>query len=722
MDRLTLLKEWSIPATLLVSVFALRLTVLDKYPTPPSEDLGGHLVALNAYLGRDVVRPDYRFHHPPLYYFLVLWPLTVALPVFAALKVAEALVSTIVAVPFLLLSRRLGADYLSSLVATTLFVFSEYLSETIGWGGMPSVFGVFFMLFSAYYLVKALHAASWKDCSIAGIFASLTVGTHPFTAFYYSVTASILALVHILLRRRRWLLKLLAVFMLTSILLSLPYAGVYLYLATHSPSSLWRGLYSNPWSDLSLHLALASDAVARSPASLIVFLAIGLASFIKLWVIDPATGRGSRHAQAVIIMTSFGAAVPILSSTLNAYAAIRAFYMTPIFVFLAFSIFLSDVVRSARSRTFLMKVGLSALIAIVASVLVQGSYARLVGAVEYYHILSDEAVEALDWLRNNTGKNATVITNYNALGGWIQGYALRKALSVRAYQDLSFFATSPDYQETFDAIRIISGNQIVENGYFLVHDAFPAIHSNPAIVSAVGSGFAELAYLDDQSQFLQISPSHQHPDVSGPRPLAEGVKTLRNVSAERDRVAITYDYTWPFGTVTRVVEVSRAPHLDITYAASLGNQPIKEFKVTVNLFHSTRVRGYIVRNRAVTLDLATPTGDIESLTVEAVEALGELSATFVPREPRWQGPAVVFVISGADQRLQVKLRISLTTKLDIATPVRYANAYDLLKAYDITYLVLDKRRQDSLTRFSYESRYKPAYENERILILKVQDS
>ena len=107
-------KQWiwiTLLALEVVIMSVVRLIVLNKYEAPPGSDYGNHLSVLNAIHGDDVTGFDLQFRYPPLYFLLVLHPLTQLLPIFVAVKFSAALISSIIAIPFFFIIKRVKFTY-----------------------------------------------------------------------------------------------------------------------------------------------------------------------------------------------------------------------------------------------------------------------------------------------------------------------------------------------------------------------------------------------------------------------------------------------------------------------------------------------------------------------------------------------------------------------------------------------------------------------------------
>jgi len=702
---------WVALALIVIIIFVVWLCALNKYPTPPSEDLGGHLTVLDAMHRSDAVRPDRKFHHPPLYY-LILDVLIHIFSLFTALKIAAAGFSTIIAIPFFFLARKVSKNDLVAIVTTVLFTFSESNSDMIGWGGIPNLFGVFFMLFSMYYFIQAVEEASWKKALVAGFFLSLTVGTHPLTSVYYIVAllTSFFVLVLVKAMPVRSTLKIFIPLFLIGFFGSLPYSYVYLFLFTNRVNVATASQFN--WGSYPSYLRDSLLTLAREWYTLIIVIVIAFASFINLW-----KRHGSTRITKVIL--SFALAILVLSFLTIPSLWGRVFYFLYVPIFLGFSVLLSDYLKFIARLKFPRKILLAFLPIFIILTSVVTAYSRMIVSIDYYNILNEDAVQALDWIKQSTDSSAVMLTNYNGLAGWIEGYALRKAYSSRP---LGYIVTSTEYQETIVANKILAGNDVIENSYLMVSDFFPAGYNNPGIYLNTPEGYGELVFLNDEFQSINISRT-SFPEEVLTKNLFSGEAKATEVPVMTDEAVVcTHSYRWYFGEVNRTIELSKAPYVNVTYTMDFPQYSIREFQINLTAFSVTKLENYAVTNNVVSLDLLTPQSQDVRLKVAIVETTGEIDDVFfVPQESITHMPAVVFIINATGSNLYTKLQISFESSSYTNGSVEYANAYELLEALNIKYIILDKQRHEDLHRFTYErQRYEPVFENNRILILEVK--
>lgn len=705
MKNLIFLKKaypWIALFLLLATVFAVRFSILGKYP--PSDDMGGHLANLKTCFHGLNIRPERRFHHPPLYYILVLEPLILLFPTFLALNAAAALASTIIAVPMFFLVKEVTGNDKAAIISSFLLTFSELYSEITCWGGVPNLFGIFFMLFSISFLYKAVEDNSWKNTLLAGIFFSFTVGAHHLTALYYMIVLVICIPLFVTLKavKPKSLLKNFLLLAVITALLSLPYLDVYLFLF-YQRVNVATGFRP----DIELYyssLSVSFFTVTREWPAMLSLVAIVAASAVNLW-------RHHRRRIVTGILVSLGISVFALALILHPSLMARAFYFLLVPIFLAFGVLLSDVFTRLRRRNLLQKVFFYVLLTTAVLSLTSAAYSRMIVAKSYYQSLNGETVEALDWIEQYTNKNAVILNNYNMLHGWIEGYSERKTISPR---ELDILVKSYEYQESITAKEILSGNHIVMNSYLLVSDCFPAGYYNPQIAVKTREWYQKLIFFQDPWQTLSSQKNDSTQNSSS-------AKTVDDVTQTNSSVNITYRYSSDWALLTRRVEIRPNPQIDIIYDLKLTNTSIDGFAIPICVFTENEVDSYVIDDEEVVLSLVTSYGEVGGIRIYVVETNSKAVNVTFSVDPTTEQPTFVFTLHPEGSELHAHFRVLLGLEIEYTDGVEYLTAQELLKNSNITHVLLDKKRALDLYRFTCETdRYETIFENDALLIVEVE--
>lgn len=691
---------WAALAAIVVIVFVVKLAVLNKYPTPPSVDAGNHLSILNAFHGHDVTGYDLKYRYPPLYFLLVLDPLTKLFPVFSALKISASLVSSIIAIPFFLLARKITGSNVVALFTAGLYAFNEGHSSMMCWGAIPNLLGIFFMLWSAYYIVDAVERNSRISAILAGFFLSLIVGTHHLTAPYYAIALMLSALLLIVIQKKTavYAIKILVLVVVSGVILSLPYLPTYISIASNT--SVFTEPEAIPIMEIDVNMVTTVlGAVFKSSTHLWVILTT--VGFFGLW-----KGPGDRFIK--VFISSLVLSCPILAVVLG--SVFRPFYFIYTPVLLAFSAFISGfwwerLVKAIARAKLLHAAILIAFLTIISSSLVVGSYNKLVEATDYYQVANEDVVEGLDWLKENSEPNAIIITNVKELAWWIEGYALRKSFMpsvkpVLAYKD--------EWQEIDTANKIVAGNYVVENGYIRVGDFFPAGFDNPKIAVRLGQRYQDLIHFNDTSIALYSE-----------------LKTAQHNITESEANMI-YTYSNDQVMINRTVRVTQASEVIVNYNYNLINYSAYDFELnqTVGILPSVKTVDYSINDNIIRLTLEEHWGQTINAEITVLETDCELkNVYFTPKGENVTSPFFSFSFNITDPNFYMKFLVSVEPKVQPRdNSIEFFVAYELLKQHNIEYIILNTEGSLSKDkhRFAYDPQYfKPVFENARVTILQV---
>ena len=715
------LHPWGILIAILCAVFVVRFVALNRYTAPSSHDYGYQLSMVHALHGKDVT--GFGLRVPPLYfYFLDL--LLAFLPVFVALKASASFASTIIAIPFFFIVRTLTKRDDVALLLTLLFTIAEGYSEMIAWGGIPNLFGIFFMLWSIYFTIVAMEKDSKKFAAFAGISLSLVVGTHHLTSFYYLIVIGLFTALLLALRRRKAFhtLKLLFLVFFIGALFSLPYLPIYTSVYMSRAQTV---LGFNLYQCLRVLFAEGLGAIGfMFKGALVVWAIVAVLGFLEL------SSRKPRSVEfSPIYVSSFAIVCFVLMFLISEHPT-RPLYFLYIPILLAFSMFLSNQLGQIGKRPSRVRLLFLAFLVLISSFLVLSSYWRLTSAIDYYHELHDEAIRALDWVRTNTTPDAVFAVYDSPMrpssrwSWWIEGYAERKAFMVG---DLKFFIYESERQQVDVANKIFSGHHVVDNGYIRVCDAFPVVTINPEILVNLGTKFQNVLFFTDSNITSANVPRY-----------------IENGTIHRDvtnqKATITYSYMKNLTKLHRTVELNAGkPYLDVIYNVTLADSTLDKFRVWVwKSFTVLAVDApyleYTEEATTVVWTLKDNYGELISVTVTLFETNGNMNISLASP---WRNltatrsaPAAIFTFNASKKNLYIKMRVTVEPKITpITTDVRYFNAYELMEYYGIDYILLDKRMLKNADRCEGwwgefdKQRLEPVFRNEKedkgTLILEV---
>lgn len=687
-----------------VTVFLVRFATINTQPGPPSEDLGGDLIVLHTYTQEDPVFPHFRYAAPPLYHLLVVLPLTSLFPPMLALKIIDALIPSILLFPFYFLSKALVENKPASVIGSYLFSFSEAFNEMMGWGGTLNLFSLGFGLISLFFLARLVRSSRIMDGILTATFLSLTVGTHQLTAIYVGFCALIIIGVSLtpLLKTRpstrvyAWVLGLAGI-------LSLPYLPIYYSLATGSVNILSNS--SVPLQAVLLTLIYTNARTNPSGYILLSTASLGIALLLFT----------KRCRLQFIIVSSSVLAAALLIPLLNPTIYSRAAYFLPVGVFLSISA-LYGFLLSASRMTVSWQPKVAALLLIGLSVigLTMGNLTRLQSSTEYYQVINDQTLEALNWISLHTQREEILFTNYPGLGSWIAGYSERTVLSPRP---IGYIVTSPDYNSTVAANAIDAGNYVLDTNALTVADFFPAGIENPAIYVNTETGRYGLLFLDDDYTILKFN------DATGTRTAgltSAQTKSFMGYATEDSGANLAFDYSWDFGTIRRTVSLSAPKTIHVSYSVSLPDSNEATFTARILAFMGGAFEFSLSSNNAALVRATLSGGQRADVSVtSASQSATEPTFSFSANDAVTRLPTVTVQVESQLTSFRIDLWLSLIN-LSFELPIYFQSAFDLLESYRVRYLVLDSLAYAQFTRFlGSGAALTNVFQNDRIVILRL---
>lgn len=684
------LYPWGILIAILCAVFVVRFVALNRYTAPSSHDYGYQLSMVHALHGKDVT--GFGLRVPPLYFNFLDFFLAF-LPVFVALKASASLASTIIAIPFFFIARTLTKRDDVALLLTLLFTIAEGYSEMIAWGGIPNLFGIFFMLWSIYFTIVAMEKNSKKVATFAGISLSLVVGTHHLTSFYYLIVIGLFTVLLLAFRRRKAFhtLKLLFLVLFIGALFSLPYLSIYISVYTSRAETV---LEFNIYQCLHVLFAEGLGAIGfMFKGALVVWAIVAVLGFLEL------SSRKPRAIESLpLYVSSFALACFVLMFLISEHPT-RPLYFLYIPILIAFGLFLSNQLRQMGNRPSHVRLLFLAFLVFISSFFVLSSYCRLTSAIDYYHELHNEAIRALDWVRKNTTPDAvfavydTPMRPSSRWGWWVEGYAERKAFMVG---DLKFFIYESERQQVDAANKIFSGHHVIDNGYIRVCESFPVATINPEISVNLGTKFQNVLFFTDSNITSENLSRY-----------------IENGTIDSDvtnqKATMTYSYMRNLTMLHRTVELNAGkPYVDVIYDVALPNSTENEFRVwawksfTVLAVDSPYLE-YTEETATVVWTLKDNYGEFINVNVTLFETNGSMNISLASPlsnlDAIKSAPAAVFTFNTTDENLYIKMRVAVTPKITpMTTEVRYFNAYELAEFYGIDYILLDRRMLKNATR------------------------
>ncbi|SRR6266571_1824321 len=696
------ISRYTVALTLVfVAIFLARLLNIIEWAGPPSEDLGGDLVVLHAYIQQNPVFPWFRNANPPIYHFFVVLPLTTVLPTMFAMKIVDSLVPSVIIFPFYFLCKLIIRDRSASLIGSYLFAFSEAFNVMLGWGGTLNLFALFFAIPTLCYTIRMARRWNATDGILAAVFLSLTIGTHQLTGLY-TTFAVILVLGASYLPRvglaptTKGYAKSIGL----TVVLSLPYAPTYLSLLAATVNLFTPR--SSPIQTLSppafsyQSIANVFGPLASTFESAVILTLPSVLGLVCL--------TRERDKMSLMIVGCSALAALILVPLLNPTIYVRAAYFLPIPIFLLVASFHRQLLRITAKSNIKWKGSAILLAALVIGGLTLTSFSQMQSSQVYNMSITDQTLQALNWISSNTGPNDTIYTNFNGLGAWIAGYSQRPELSPRP---LGTVVTQPDYDRTIAANAINVGNYVLYGGQLTVGDLFPVGYANPAVYVNDYSGSSGLLFLDDYYQNVTYNSTTQR--------LTNASRTFGGLQNN----TLTYAYSWTFGSVQRSVTVESARTLDIRYEVDIPNSMSLSFTSRIERFGGVNIQYTPEDANVSNIEATLQDQSVVDLSISVSSQNGSASPIVFDQNDSVTGsPTIVVEASAQSSHLGFDIIITFQN-VTFNLPIQPMSTSNLFSTYNVRYLLLDKSQQPELERFQENTALGQVFSNSRAVILSV---
>lgn len=659
-------------ASLSIIATARYLTVRQHIDMGP--DIANYLTTMNTFFGNDVAGNG--LLRPPLIAIplkalaLVFGPLTAA-------KVLGVLMSAAIGLPCYLLARRVSSPWIAVAVAV-LFVLTPVYTTMLSWGYI-TMFGIFFAVLAVYLLVSLLESpAKWKIVA-AGLCASFVIGFHQLSAAFF-VPLLIVLLVALLLLNRdllRQRIRPLAAALILFALFCLPYVPVYLHLLDMQSSQGGEaGLSTTPLVQFASRVWFIRWAWVVIPG-----MALALAGLVWLRRLD----RAMATLLGVLLvfplaLTVFTLPPPFVE--LNRRA--QYFLYVPIWAIASFGLSLLWSWRPSALGTLRRWLPRVATVILIGGLLISGavtSQTELRSGLDYYGYLDDSRWAAVQWVGENTPRDAAVAAYPENMGWWIEGYACREALEVT---ERNMEANIMEKKRSFAAELMLSRNRGISNGFLRLATSHPFadLAGNPVIGFYVGGRYQDLLMFDDNQssivldglQSLRLSelPSPQL-TVSGDGFRMELLSTCRF-----DGGALTQSAVLQEGSQTAV----------ITFTVQSGSRGITQLQIPSFFCYTPVSAASLADGRIeVVQEMVTPFNGVVPVTTRLrVECAGAVLRTPVLQADR---VPLTFDVVSASATITLSFDISATTAAPDTEQVSAFDVPELIRTNGIGFLAVD---------------------------------
>jgi hypothetical protein len=430
----------------LVGVAAYRFSVLAGEPAPPGADPGNWLAFTHGLFGSSVKAAE-SIYFPVVPVILKL--LLAFMPTLMATKVLGVGASVAMGIPFYLILRR-GCSPLFSAGLTLAFLLTGYQEETLSFGGYPQLLATTFLLLTVYWLMDGLISGARRPLLLAAASTALVAGTHHFTLLLMAPTLLVLGTALFIQQRPgvRPFLRNAGVWALASAVFTLPFLPWYvnfLLLMEGNPANA-GGFSPLDFDDIT------SYAFSENRSFWVALLVVAaLLPFV------PTFGEKARRLRP--------AALALLGGSLTGFALtseVRIAQLIEAGAVLSLGLPVAAIEQHlARTRVTVTvrqveRLSLGLAVAALLMVVATSGHVRFGDGLARYQIVDSSALEALDWLRQETPAGARVMANESptrvSYAWWVEGYAERPTYSLIEPGFLSF---AEEKEQSMLASRLI---------------------------------------------------------------------------------------------------------------------------------------------------------------------------------------------------------------------------------------------------------------------------
>jgi len=690
-----------IVAVFLVSFF-VKMTMISPC-TSLGADYGTYLKYADILRGIDVVGMGLRYLpiYPALLNVFLLF-----LDELTALKTCAAFLYSAIAIPYFFIAKKASGHGAFALAASLLIVFNTFYSEMMGWGGNANFLGMIFLTtFLIFWTNSLQNFGNKRDEILAAFFLSLAIGSHYLLAVYVIIFFIVFISLNMVLWRKnlqdknfRSLVKTVLIIALICLVLSLPYLPNYKVLLDSAVVK-------------ETNFALADQSISVSLYLLyknllnIAFLLLGTAGIILLY----KKGRQKQFSLTLAALIISGA-LPMLFTMHPA----RWTYFWPVPIFLGFVIFIKDMLFQLKKFHAIVRTAVAIGVAFLILVYTFNSAIYLRETSSFYDALSPSTLEALKYIRNNTGVSSIIATSgpYKKgdkgsgfiYGWWIEGFADRRCVAT-GY--LRFLIYHDERVVAENANILFSGTDVLMNSFVMVAETFPAGLGNPELGVNIGDFYDKVLFFADNETIFTFNSNRN--------------VTLNNIKSEvtsvthNDKGVISIKYQHESLTVLKQISLTNESTVEVIFKVSHLNVT----NILIPIFRSdfASINNYYEEDDgSISLEVKTSMGALFRLNITLDYNGGNFNKTYFKQtSEKWQKFAM-FIFSNPPPNATIRFKFAFSGSG--SAPVKYFKAYDLISQQEIQYFLINKGRLRELEWFTNDALFKKCYENEEIAIFE----
>ncbi len=586
----------------------------------------------------------------------------------------------------------------------------------ITWGGNPNFLAFSFMLLALYFIIDVVEKPSKKNIILSGFFLSLIIGTHILVTIFTFGILILFSLLRIIFTKNRkdhikgnikngiYLLISIAIF-------SLPYVSHYLSFFKNSAGNMAGfnliGLgfgtinFTDTWLLINNFIAIISIGVTG------VFW---LTKYVK-----------ENRNNSLLLLSLFIA--PLLLYLVTAQP-LRWLYFLPIPFLLSFSIYARNLyadVKQVKKITITLFATLFMITIIMNPITMAGNH--FTQAADFYQFAGKHEIEAYDWIRENTPKEAIFATSghSNNVGGggnsyawWIEGYANR--ICMFNAEELDFYSFQFERDEINVTNRIFAGTYLIDYTNIRVADSHPAGVDNPVIKALINNKYEQVFTVNDAQNYVYFSALENMGKINSTATYLENGVSSFSYNESMAIITVTYEHLNFWVTRTIIVGENESS-VDVIYQISPKDVTIEEFRINIwSLFETSIEDCRIDNNSTITFSKE----DVNA-TIQIIETNGHIySASGIFSDLKKSRPVANYILQPTEDELYAHLRITIESDAYEDTQVNAYSSYEEINSLGIDYIIISKYRESEYQRFLLDStHYTVEYENPVVIIFKV---
>lgn len=339
-----------------------------------------------------------------------------------------------------------------------------------------------------------------------------------------------------------------------------------------------------------------------------------------------------------IMVTSLFISSCLLLFTQN---PVRWLYFWPILTILGLIYFLDCIVHNKgllANRDNLRMLVIGGLIVIICTSMLNSLY-YLYNACSYYNALSENALKALKWIKNETSNDSIIATSGpfkkgsegagNIYGWWIEGYSDRKSVAT-SY--LRFLIYQDERKIAQEANIIFSGTDVLLNDYIMIAETTYSSLGNPEIGVNIGDFYEKILFFADNETIITYYNDNSLKNVT----LANLEHKDKDISFSTSKIELTITYVSknkPFNVMKKIGISNISSTANISFnIIHEGN--LTKIAIPLLLSDFTRLENYeLVSDKNIRFYLISPV-DVRVETDLSVETnYEEKIETFFPLDP-----------------------------------------------------------------------------------------